>query len=295
MATGTEGAMVLEAALPLDLRPRLSQRQGHQHQEPGRSDAEEAARRRVSGVGDPRGPRPSTAWSTTPWFTTSATTPTSSWKINPPTRCSKSSTAPSTSPRPGVRWRATTQKVLHAPLVIQPVNLMEKQHPAWNSTWRSPCRGADPTSKRRSSGRSWSTRPKSSRFCVDYGVPLVKCEQCIDLRRPAVARSLRSGRSRAGQRRGYRAKCAMQRMADLKKWLAQGANPDDELQMPSSPTTSTASATCSTHGAHVDARDGEGYTPLINATRFGFVDVATYLIDAQGRCEPAATAATGRR
>ena len=68
-------------------------------------------------------------------------------------------------------------------------------------------------------------------------------------------------------------------MADLKQWLAQGANPDNELAMPSSPTTWIGCAICSQHGAHVDARDGEGNTPLINATRFGFVDVATYLLE----------------
>jgi ankyrin repeat protein len=32
------------------------------------------------------------------------------------------------------------------------------------------------------------------------------------------------------------------------------------------------------HGAHVDSRDGEGNTPLINAVRFSFVDVATELL-----------------
>ena len=35
MATDTEGAVVLPAVVPLHLRARLSQRQGHRHQEPG--------------------------------------------------------------------------------------------------------------------------------------------------------------------------------------------------------------------------------------------------------------------
>jgi ankyrin repeat protein len=33
------------------------------------------------------------------------------------------------------------------------------------------------------------------------------------------------------------------------------------------------------HGAHPDARDGEGHTALIDATRFEFADIATYLAD----------------
>src|SRR5271170_7980907 len=66
-------------------------------------------------------------------------------------------------------------------------------------------------------------------------------------------------------------------MADLKKWLAQGANPDNELGDAIVANDIERVRYLLAHGAHPDARDGEGYTPLINATRFSFVEVATYL------------------
>ena len=65
----------------------------------------------------------------------------------------------------------------------------------------------------------------------------------------------------------------------MKKWLAQGANPDDELSdaivADDMDRVRLFAKTWRAHGF----RDGEGNTPLINATRFGYVDVATYLID----------------
>ena len=74
-------------------------------------------------------------------------------------------------------------------------------------------------------------------------------------------------------------------MADLKKWLAQGANPDDELNDAIVANDVDRVRYLLTHGAHADSHDGDGYTPLISAIRSGFVEVATYLDRAQSRRE----------
>ena len=68
-------------------------------------------------------------------------------------------------------------------------------------------------------------------------------------------------------------------MADFKKWLAQGANPDDELNNAIVANDIDRVGYLLTHGAHANSHDGEGYTPLISAIRFGFVAVATYLAE----------------
>ncbi len=69
------------------------------------------------------------------------------------------------------------------------------------------------------------------------------------------------------------------KMAEQKKWLAQGANPDDELNNAVVAEDVDRVAYLLQHGAHVNSHDGGGFTPLISATRSGFVAVATYLAD----------------
>ena len=54
-------------------------------------------------------------------------------------------------------------------------------------------------------------------------------------------------------------------MAELKKWLAQGANPDNELKDAIVANDIDRVRYLLKHGAHADSRDGDGYTPLINA------------------------------
>ncbi len=75
------------------------------------------------------------------------------------------------------------------------------------------------------------------------------------------------------------AKARRAKMAELKKWLAEGANPDDELNNAIVANDIDRVRYLLAHGAHVDATDGDGFTPLINATRFGFFDIAAYLVD----------------
>ena len=69
------------------------------------------------------------------------------------------------------------------------------------------------------------------------------------------------------------------RMQQLKKSLAEGSKPDDELGYAIVAGDTDRVGYLLGHGAHIDAVDGEGYPPLVNAARFGFTAVATYLVE----------------
>jgi ankyrin repeat protein len=71
-------------------------------------------------------------------------------------------------------------------------------------------------------------------------------------------------------------------MAELKKWLAEGANPDDELNNAIVAKDTDRVNYLLSHGAHANALDGQGFTPLISAIRYGFVPVAAALLDHPG-------------
>jgi len=113
---------------------------------------------------------------------------------------------------------------------------------------------------------------------VDYGVPLVKCADCLvngDLpsHGPYAAAKPDTQIARADS------KVTAARMAELKGAIARGADPDEELINAVTAADLARVRYTLGHGANVNSRDGEGNTPLINASRFGFNDVATYLAE----------------
>jgi quinoprotein dehydrogenase-associated probable ABC transporter substrate-binding protein len=167
--------------------------------------------------------------------------------------------------------------VQHAPLIIQPVNLMEDQVPMEFDMTLAVPRGR-PDIRAAVEGALVQHKDEIHQILADFGVPLVKCDECIvsgDLPshgpytppKPEV-------QTAAELAKQHRAK-----MAELKKWLAEGANPDNELNDAIVANDLDRVRYLLSHGAHPDARDGEGYTALINATRFGFIDVASFLAD----------------
>jgi quinoprotein dehydrogenase-associated probable ABC transporter substrate-binding protein len=167
-------------------------------------------------------------------------------------------------------------KVLHAPLIIQPVNMMENHIPMEFDMALAVPRGR-PDIKAAIEQAVMEHKAEIQQILVDFGVPLVKCEECSisgDLPSHGPYEPAKPSVDSAA----VTAKVRDARMADLKKWLAQGANPDDELLNAVVANDIDRVRYLLSHGAHVDARDGEGYTPLVNATRFGFVEVATYLV-----------------
>ena len=167
-------------------------------------------------------------------------------------------------------------KVLHAPLIIQPVNMMEKHIPMEFDMALAVPRGR-PDVKAAIEQAVMEHKAEIKQILVDFGVPLVKCDECAisgDLPSHGPYEPAKPSVDTAA----VAAKVRDARMADLKKWLAQGANPDDELHNAVVANDIDRVRYLLGHGAHPDARDGEGYTPLVNATRFGFVEVATYLV-----------------
>jgi quinoprotein dehydrogenase-associated probable ABC transporter substrate-binding protein len=167
--------------------------------------------------------------------------------------------------------------VVHAPLIIQPVNLMEDKVPMEFDMALAVPRGRADV---KASIEAAIAQHKSEirQILVDFGVPLVKCDECT------ISGDLPShGRYQPVkpemQTTAYDAKARAARMAELKKWLAEGANPSDELSNAIVANDMDRVRYLVGHGAHVDAVDGEGYPTLVNAARFSFVGVATYLVD----------------
>jgi quinoprotein dehydrogenase-associated probable ABC transporter substrate-binding protein len=167
--------------------------------------------------------------------------------------------------------------VAHAPLTILPANLMEDEVPMEFDMTLAVPRGR-PDIKAAVEAAVARHKDEIHQILVDFGVPLIKCDECTvsgdlpshgpyQLRKPDVQTAAETAKLRAA------------RMADLKKWLAQGANPDSELGNAIVADDVDRVSYLLAHGAHADSPDGDGYTPLISAIRAGFVGVATYLAE----------------
>ena len=165
----------------------------------------------------------------------------------------------------------------HAPLIIKPVNLMEDDVPLeFDMSLAVP--KDQPDIKQAIEGALARNKAEIRQILADYGVPLVKCEECL------ISGDLPSHGPYQVQPPPVRsaadiAKMHHERMAELKKWLAAGADPDNELSNAIVADDIDRVRYLMQHGAHIDSKDGEGNSPLINAARFGFVDVATYLVE----------------
>jgi quinoprotein dehydrogenase-associated probable ABC transporter substrate-binding protein len=167
--------------------------------------------------------------------------------------------------------------VLHAPLTILPANLMEDQVPMEFDMTLAVPRGR-PDIKAAVEAALAQHKDEIHRILTDFGVPLIKCDECTvsgDLPSHGPYQTPKPEVQSAAQT----AKIHAARMADLKKWLAQGANPDDELNNAIVADDVERVGYLVAHGAHADSQDGDGYTPLISAIRSGYVDVATYLVE----------------
>ena len=167
--------------------------------------------------------------------------------------------------------------VAHAPLVLQPVNILEDKVPMeFDMALAVPRGRADIKAAIETAIEQHKTEIRQ--ILSDFGVPLVKCDACLisgDLPSHGPYQAMKPG-VQAG---AIDAKVQRARMADLKKWLAQGANPDDELGNAIVADDIDRVRYLLGHGVHIDALDGEGHPPLVNATRYGFKTVATYLVE----------------
>jgi len=166
--------------------------------------------------------------------------------------------------------------VAHAPLIIQPVNTMEDKVPMEFDMALAVPRGRQDI-KEAIEHTVDQHKSEIHQILVDFGVPLVKCDGCSisgDLPSHGPYQPVKPEM----QVTAYDAKARAARMAELKKWLAEGADPSEELSNAVVANDIDRVRYLVGHSAHVSAVDGEGYPTLVSAARFGFTGVATYLV-----------------
>jgi len=174
--------------------------------------------------------------------------------------------------------------IKHAPLTIQPVNTIDNTVPLEFDMALAVPRGRPDIAKSVEQALT-DHKGEIRKILDDYGVPLVQCEDCI------VSGNLPShgpykSQAQTEQQTAEAVKAAADAttdegvtLAQLKEWLANGADPNEELGNAILGQDLGRIAYLLEHGADINARSGDGYTPLISAVRFGFDKVATYLID----------------
>jgi ankyrin repeat protein len=167
------------------------------------------------------------------------------------------------------------KKVLNAPLIVQPVNLIENQVPMEFDMSLAVPRGR-PDIKTAVEHALAQHKSEIHQILIDYGVPLVQCAECTvsgDLPSHGPYAPVKPDVMTAAET----AKIHAARMAAMKKSLAEGANPDDELNYAVVADDVGRVGYLLAHGANAGVLDGDGYTPLISAIRARYLDVATYL------------------
>jgi quinoprotein dehydrogenase-associated probable ABC transporter substrate-binding protein len=167
------------------------------------------------------------------------------------------------------------KSIAKAPLVIQPANLMEDTIPLEYDMAMATARGR-PEVKVAVEKAMRESKDKIKAILVQYGVPLIKCDDCI------IDGDLPSHGPYAPPKPSTQTAEASEpktSVADLKKWLADGADPNVELGNAIVANDPERVTYLVEHGADPGVRDGDGYTALGNAVRFGYAPIATYLIE----------------
>jgi quinoprotein dehydrogenase-associated probable ABC transporter substrate-binding protein len=168
--------------------------------------------------------------------------------------------------------------IKHAPLIIQPVNTIDDTVPLEFDMALAVPRGR-PEIKAAVERALNARKDDIHRILAEYGVPLVTCDHCIvsgDLPSHGPYTPALPAAQVADKNAG---KPAAASVAQLKKWLAEGANPQEEFGNAIVADDLPRVSYLLDHGADVNDRFGDGYTPLGNATRFGFDHLATYLVE----------------
>src|SRR6202166_1067793 len=149
--------------------------------------------------------------------------------------------------------------MLHAPLTVLPANLIEDQVPMELDMTLAVPRGR-PDIKADVEAALALHKSDIQQILTDFGVPLIKCDTCTvsgDLPSHGPYKAPTPPVRSASET----AKIHAARMADLKKWLAQGANPDEELNNAIVADDVDRVGYLLTHGANANLQDGDGYTP----------------------------------
>ena len=165
--------------------------------------------------------------------------------------------------------------VKNAPLIIQPINTIDDTVPLEFDMALAVPR-ARPEIKAAVEGALRQARDEIRGILDAYGVPLVKCGDCIisgDLPSHGPYKPLQERMQTASSKPDEASG-----LARLKKELAQGAKPDEELDNAIVADDAERVSYLLEHGADVNARFGNGYTPLVNAVRFGFTNLVPVLL-----------------
>jgi quinoprotein dehydrogenase-associated probable ABC transporter substrate-binding protein len=169
------------------------------------------------------------------------------------------------------------QKVLHASLVLVPTNLMHSEVPTEFDMTLAVARNR-PDVKAAIETALAQRKVEIKQILVDFGVPLVQCDECVvsgDLPSHGSYEPLKLEEQATSES----ARTIGAQMANLEKRLAQGADPDSELNDAIVASDVERTRYLLERGAQINAYDDLGYSPLINAIRFGFVPGATHLIE----------------
>ena len=162
--------------------------------------------------------------------------------------------------------------VRHAPLVVQPVNLMEDETPL-EFDMAIGVRRSDHELQRRLEQAMREQRDALRAILTEYGVPLVKCDTCL------ISGDLPSHGPYTPPRPGSAPKGPPVSIAQLDDWLAHGANVGVELNNAvMADDAARVSYLVEKKHAAVGALDLQGETPLHHALIERSAPMVNYLI-----------------
>ncbi len=167
------------------------------------------------------------------------------------------------------------KQVKHAPITLEPTNLMDDQIPL-EFDMTLAVRTRDHDFRDQIEGALKQQRDKIHAILAEYGVPLVKCSDCI------IDGDLPShGPYKPVEKPQYHGPAIQSvSIAMLDDWLAHGAKISVELNnavIADDPVR--VSYLVEKRHADVNARDPQGYTPLLNAVRISSPEMVAYLVD----------------
>jgi quinoprotein dehydrogenase-associated probable ABC transporter substrate-binding protein len=163
--------------------------------------------------------------------------------------------------------------VKHAPLTIQPVNLMEDAVPM-EYDMAFAVRTTDKTLREQLEQAIHKERDGIRAILVEYGVPLVKCDTCL------ISGELPShGPYPQPKPHHGDPTPSVVSIATLNDWLAHGADVNEELTHAIlGDDIKRVTYLIEKKHANINARDLQGETPLHNAIRLSAVGLVNYLV-----------------